>query len=340
MSTWEMYKKYFNAWEGASAKVLEAWMKSPLVLGPAGAWLTASMKAKSRADEMAATWWGSIGLPTKRDQERTLHKLNQLESRLLDHGREARGALSHARRVPLRRDQTRAPGGVRRSRRASLAPAFLRTDGGRGLACGDLRSVRVANRAAGRIPVRLGIRTGRARSRVRAQSRGVDERCPRHPDGRRSAGAHLSRIHCGTSRVRARPFRRTRGVRGHARTSRPPSRTLEHAFVDRAGGAPGRVSGRGRCALAVAPARGQRSELFRNRVPHHPPRARSRVGCRGPEGSTGRRQRAPGQRLPRCARSHALHERDHRQSQGRSPQPPERRRERAGLAAFERTAAR
>jgi hypothetical protein len=33
---------------------------------------------------MAAGFWGSLGLPTKRDQERALHKLNQLESRLLD----------------------------------------------------------------------------------------------------------------------------------------------------------------------------------------------------------------------------------------------------------------
>ena len=31
-----------------------------------------------------ATWWSALGLPTKRDQERTLHALNQLESRLMD----------------------------------------------------------------------------------------------------------------------------------------------------------------------------------------------------------------------------------------------------------------
>jgi hypothetical protein len=84
MSPWDLYKKYFNAWEGASAQVLETWLKSPLILGPAGMWLTATMKAKAKADDMAATFWGNVGLPTKRDQERALHKLNQLESRLLD----------------------------------------------------------------------------------------------------------------------------------------------------------------------------------------------------------------------------------------------------------------
>jgi hypothetical protein len=84
MSPWEFYKKWFNAVEPATAKFFEAWLKSPLVLEPAGAWLTAAMKMKSAADQASATWWGSIGLPTKRDQERALHKLNQLESRLLD----------------------------------------------------------------------------------------------------------------------------------------------------------------------------------------------------------------------------------------------------------------
>ena len=32
----------------------------------------------------ANTGWGLMGLPTKRDQERTLHALNQIQSRLLD----------------------------------------------------------------------------------------------------------------------------------------------------------------------------------------------------------------------------------------------------------------
>jgi hypothetical protein len=54
------------------------------VLGPSGRLLTAVMKAKAAGDRAAATWWGTLGLPTKRDQERALHALNQLESRLHD----------------------------------------------------------------------------------------------------------------------------------------------------------------------------------------------------------------------------------------------------------------
>lgn len=84
MNAWDTYKKFFNAWEGATAQYLEHWLKSPLLLEPAGAWLSATMKMKAAGDKAAAQWWGSVGLPTKRDQERALHKLNQLESRLLD----------------------------------------------------------------------------------------------------------------------------------------------------------------------------------------------------------------------------------------------------------------
>ena len=42
------------------------------------------MKAKSASDNASAKWWGALGLPTKRDQERTLHALNELESKILD----------------------------------------------------------------------------------------------------------------------------------------------------------------------------------------------------------------------------------------------------------------
>jgi hypothetical protein len=84
MLGWDLYKKYFNAWESATAQYLEAWLKSPMLLEPAGAWLTVAMKAKSASDRTAASFWGAIGLPTKRDQERSLHALNQIQSRLAD----------------------------------------------------------------------------------------------------------------------------------------------------------------------------------------------------------------------------------------------------------------
>jgi hypothetical protein len=81
---WDQWKKSFAAWETATARYLEQVMANPAVLEPAGALLTAAMKTKAATDRAVASWWAAVGLPTRRDQERALHKLNQLESRLLD----------------------------------------------------------------------------------------------------------------------------------------------------------------------------------------------------------------------------------------------------------------
>lgn len=81
---WDMWKQGFAAWEQATAQYMEKVMSNPGVLGPAGAMLTAAMKTKAATDRAIASWWAAMGLPTRRDQERALHKLNQLESRLYD----------------------------------------------------------------------------------------------------------------------------------------------------------------------------------------------------------------------------------------------------------------
>lgn len=81
---WELWKKGFYAWEDATARYAEEWLRSPLVLKPSGTMLTAVMKLKTANDKAAAAWLGAMGLPTKRDQERTLHALNQLQSQLYD----------------------------------------------------------------------------------------------------------------------------------------------------------------------------------------------------------------------------------------------------------------
>ena len=83
-NVWDLWKQGFTAWESATAQYMEKVMTNPSVLGPAGAMLTAVMKTKAATDKAAASWWSAVGLPTRRDQERTLHMLNQLETRLYD----------------------------------------------------------------------------------------------------------------------------------------------------------------------------------------------------------------------------------------------------------------
>lgn len=81
---WQMWKRGFDAWEQSTAKLFEQWLKSPVVLEPAGAMLTAAMKVKRQTDDAMAQWWAATGLPTRREQERMLHLINQLTSRVMD----------------------------------------------------------------------------------------------------------------------------------------------------------------------------------------------------------------------------------------------------------------
>jgi len=84
---WAMFdewKKGFDAWEQATARLFETWMKSPLVLEPSGAMLTAVMRMKKASDDALRSWWGALGVATKRDQERTLYEVQRLHSRLTD----------------------------------------------------------------------------------------------------------------------------------------------------------------------------------------------------------------------------------------------------------------
>ena len=93
---YKLWKKGFDKWESATAEYLEELLESPAVLKPSGKMLEAAMKTKSSLDEAAKKWWSAWGLPTKHDQERTLHQINRLESRLLDLEEELRRAKAEA----------------------------------------------------------------------------------------------------------------------------------------------------------------------------------------------------------------------------------------------------
>lgn len=88
---WNTWKAGFHAWEQATTQYLEKVLTNPAVLAPTGALLTAVLKTKATADRAMTTWWSALGLSTRRDQERELHKLNQLESRLYDLEEKLRG---------------------------------------------------------------------------------------------------------------------------------------------------------------------------------------------------------------------------------------------------------
>lgn len=81
---WDMWKKGFYAWEETTANYLEQVLRNPAVLGPAGLMLKTTMKARTAQQKAMSDLWSNLGLSTRADQERTLHALNQVQSRLMD----------------------------------------------------------------------------------------------------------------------------------------------------------------------------------------------------------------------------------------------------------------
>ncbi len=80
----DRWKKGFDAWEERTAKRSSELLQSPRVLEPAGAVLTALLHGKARAGRTLTGVWSAVGLPNRRDQERTLRMLSVLERRILD----------------------------------------------------------------------------------------------------------------------------------------------------------------------------------------------------------------------------------------------------------------
>jgi len=81
---WDSWKKGFWAWEQATTHFATQVLQNPSVIGPAGAMLSAAMRTKAATDRVLEHTWSAFGLSTRRDQERTLHLLNQLQSRIYD----------------------------------------------------------------------------------------------------------------------------------------------------------------------------------------------------------------------------------------------------------------
>ncbi len=84
MTLFEKWKKGFDAWENRAAGLSNKVLESPIALTPAGALLSALMRRKARADRALASVWSAVGLPNRRDQERTLRLLTVLERRVID----------------------------------------------------------------------------------------------------------------------------------------------------------------------------------------------------------------------------------------------------------------
>jgi hypothetical protein len=70
MLGWDLWKKGFDAWEGATAQFAEKAMKNPLLLGPSGAMLKAVMQAKAGSDKATARGGGGGGGGDQKEEGR------------------------------------------------------------------------------------------------------------------------------------------------------------------------------------------------------------------------------------------------------------------------------
>lgn len=74
----------FSAWEKRTSDYFERLMRNPTFLNAMGGMMNAGYKNKIIVDKTLSALWKNLNLPNKRDQERTLHLLNELHSRIFD----------------------------------------------------------------------------------------------------------------------------------------------------------------------------------------------------------------------------------------------------------------
>lgn len=100
------------AWEKAATELMDQLVRNPTVLQPVARTLTGAMRAKRLADRVLRKAWRLVGLPTKQEQERTLHLLNELNSKFLDLEERIEAVDGHVSERPaqLHSISTQSPG--------------------------------------------------------------------------------------------------------------------------------------------------------------------------------------------------------------------------------------
>jgi hypothetical protein len=90
MNSWKVWKNGFDRWEGTTSEYLDKALQNSAFLSSSNALLKAVLHAKSTAHRVVDSGWHRIGLTSRNEQDKALHRINQLESRLLDMEEEIR----------------------------------------------------------------------------------------------------------------------------------------------------------------------------------------------------------------------------------------------------------
>lgn len=84
MSEPTVFDRMYQVWEQQTADYFEKLLRNEAFLDFSGGMLNTALRSKIAFDQMLSALWKSLLLPNKRDQERTLHLLNELHSRIND----------------------------------------------------------------------------------------------------------------------------------------------------------------------------------------------------------------------------------------------------------------
>ena len=84
MKPWKIWKGGFDRWESTTAEYFDKALQNPAFLGPTGNLLRALMQSKSTANRAVARGWNALGLTSRQEQDKALHRINQLESVIMD----------------------------------------------------------------------------------------------------------------------------------------------------------------------------------------------------------------------------------------------------------------
>lgn len=78
------FRQAFQIWERTTAAYFDALVRNACFLTASSAGLNSFLALKKLSDSGTQMFLAALGLPTRRDQERTLHLLHQIEGRLDD----------------------------------------------------------------------------------------------------------------------------------------------------------------------------------------------------------------------------------------------------------------
>jgi len=84
MSEPSVFDRMYQVWEQQTADYFEKLLRNDAFLDLTGGMMNSALRSKVAFDQMLSALWKGLLLPNKRDQERTLHLLNELHSRMND----------------------------------------------------------------------------------------------------------------------------------------------------------------------------------------------------------------------------------------------------------------